>query len=543
MTQGSSSVVVVARDWEGSVDELARKMMPITRRSPAQVVPLLTRGPMTIEADLSVAEAERLRARLRALGVPAQIVEPGEKPDTPAQMTRKKRTRTALGRPMETGEEPGPSGEIKDPEKAERNTGHPSKNKRRSSTAYGLPSGVASTQAHTRDEDDLDGWGQVFSDISDLSELAEESEQTDHEEPTTIEGLPDATGSVEPDGPDHHDRRPQPIGAFGAEPAPPDVKLEGAAKDAVSSATEGTPSEPPPASWDALQTSDPTRSRVDDTATSAPKLNISPGFDATHMSNALRGDQEDQPPYAPDGFDDRVEHIPALAALLSGLAPGAGQIYNGEDGRVRELCVQAVRVRPWWESIGQARAHAEKIRDYWEPRPKDGALGRALKHLAICWAVAAVLLVGLGWVGSAIYRVVTSEPVSTIPEVHPAKVVQRAKSRVTGARVGAQQDAQAQAAADAKRQREKRFTMPDNERAERLFLQGYALCKNGKYRTCASAMKRVSALSPELRRKAFRLQAWAGIRQSGDSQEPMPDVGQVETLSEYESKTVASDPE
>src|SRR5690554_7815900 len=101
MTQGSSSVVVVPQDWEGGIDELARKMMPVTRQPSAQVLPLLERGPMTIEADLSLAEAERLQERLRALGVPARIVAFGEEVG-PFQAlgsgSKEQKLRAALGR-------------------------------------------------------------------------------------------------------------------------------------------------------------------------------------------------------------------------------------------------------------------------------------------------------------------------------------------------------------------------------------------------------------------------------------------------------------
>jgi len=484
-------------DWDGAVEELARKMMPITRRAPAQVVPLLARGPMTIEADLSQEEAERLQERLSALGVPARILNADDEGDPlPQRVAPKKRTSTALGLPIPAPPAP----------------------KKRSSTVAGSPLGlgapktsppaaVAPVDQDDSDEDDGDenGWGRVFdeADHLDIPELFES-----HSDSASAPKSPQVDpGEVLP-------------GAFGAEPAPPEIM----AKDAQI-APPARPADPPlkipasPGGWDVLREPE-------------PKINVARGFDATQMSDALRGDEA--PPYAPDGFDDRVEHIPALAALLSALAPGAGQIYNGEEERVRPICKKAILIKPWVESVGQAREQGEKISGYWAPWPKAGALKRALRHLMVCWVLGALVFGGLGWAGMAVFRVVTEPEVPTIAEVDPAPALQRARDVVSQA---------GQRAAEAEREREKRFTMSDAERAERLFRQGYSYCTAGRYRTCASAMKRVSELSPQLRRKAFRLQAWAEIRQSSDRDAPMPDVGPVESLSEYEMMMLSSEPE
>lgn len=480
MVQGSSSVVVTPRDWEGSVDELARKMMPITRRSPAQVIPLLARGPMTIEADLSQAEAERLHGRLRALGVPAQIVKSGEEIiESSTQEPPRRRSSTALGAPF-----------VREPTPVEM------------PVMEALGEGVLDEP----DEDKYDeiGWEEAFEELSELdSSIA-------------VEEISEVSGLSEESFEDVFDHVFETDSDFGAEPAPPEMPAQASREEAESLASES--------------------------ALESPKvLDVAPGFDTTHMSDALLG--EEKPPYAPDGFDDRVEHIPALAALLSALAPGAGQIYNGEEARVRDLCRRSVWVRPWVDSVAQARKTGEKIRDYWAPRPKEGALGRALKHLAIFWVLAAVVLGGFGWAGSAIYRVATAPQASTIPEVDPAEVVERAKRDLIQAQALAIAAQEAEAQAVAERAKKERFTMPDEERAERLFRQGYAYCESGRYRTCATAMRRVSELSPKLRRKAFRLQAWAEIRQSGDQDAPMPDVGEVESLSGYEMMMLSSEPE
>lgn len=489
-------------------------MMPVTRRAPAQVVPLLARGPMTIEADLSQGEAERLQERLRALGVPARIVNAGDEGEPlPTREAPKKRTSTSLGLP---GKKPA-AAQPKLPIPA------PPAPKKRSSTVAGSPLALSAPEASPSvapvvdddDGDDENGWGRVFAEADDLeipelfqppsaSSSAPVSPESDSSEADSSEALP---------------------GAFGAEPAPPEIM----SRDAHTTSTP-RPADPPPkppaspGGWGVLRAPE-------------PKLNAARGFDATQMSDALRGNEA--PPYAPDGFDDRVEHIPALAALLSALAPGAGQIYNGEEERVGSICKKAILIKPWVESVGQAREQGEKISEYWAPWPKPGALKRALQHLAVCWVLAALVFGGLGWAGVAAFRVVTEPEVPTIAEIDPAPALGRAHELVSQAG----QQAAAEQAAQAQREREKRFTMSDAERAERLFRQGYSYCTAGRYRTCASAMKRVSELSPKLRRKAFRLQAWAEIRQSSDRDAPMPDVGPVESLSEYEMMMLSSEPE
>lgn len=473
MTQGSSSVVVVPQDWEGGIDELARKMMPVTRQPSAQLVPLLERGPMTIEADLSLAEAERLQERLRALGVPARIVAFGEElgPAEPAAPARPEEPRRA-----------GPDGSA-------HRAGAPDALEDALELADALELEDALEIADALEEV---GWGQIFEHAADWEEI-DASDDT--------EAAPEAAG-------DGHVRVERDA-AFGAEPAPP--------------ALVSPPRPSPQPQWDGARAPSP------------------PTFDARQMSDALLGPE--RPPYAPDGFDDRVEHIPALAVLLSALAPGAGQIYNGQEDQVREICLQVALVRPWIDSVRQARERAEQIRGYWAPWPQKGALGRALKHLAICWVVAALLVSALVWAGGAIYRVASAPPVPRIAEVDVAQGVQRARAGVSQAHLAAGAAQQSEAQAQAESAPPQRFTMADGERAERLFRQGYAYCSAGRYRTCAAAMRRVSELSPELRRRAFRLQAWAEIRQSSDSDEPMPDVGEVESLSEYEMKMLPSQPE
>ncbi|MFU8805473.1 MAG: hypothetical protein ACNA8W_16800 [Bradymonadaceae bacterium] len=56
-------------------------------------------------------------------------------------------------------------------------------------------------------------------------------------------------------------------------------------------------------------------------------------FEGNRVAEAFISNEDERPPYAPKGYDPLPEHVPAIAAVLSGVAPGAGQVYNGEDTR------------------------------------------------------------------------------------------------------------------------------------------------------------------------------------------------------------------
>ncbi|MFU8805472.1 MAG: hypothetical protein ACNA8W_16795 [Bradymonadaceae bacterium] len=77
------------------------------------------------------------------------------------------------------------------------------------------------------------------------------------------------------------------------------------------------------------------------------------------------------------------------------------------------------------------------------------------------------------------------------------------------------------------------FIMGDEERAQRLYIIGYEYCRRGDHTLCAEIMNRVNTLAGGSR-NAFRLQTWASVRSRGGSQEPMPDVGEVPSLANFE---------
>lgn len=256
-------------------------------------------------------------------------------------------------------------------------------------------------------------------------------------------------------------------------------------------------------------------------------------FDSTRMTEALTESAgPSKAPYEPDSFDDRPEHVPALAALLSIVAPGAGQIYNGQSEEGWNYVWKALLIWPWLEGVAQAYRRAESIRDYQAPPPERGSLKRALLHVPLwCGGVASVVLlvVGTGRLVESLRH--APETSSTSRAVAASRAVEGAEFDIQRARVQAQSRAMEERGSS-----DERFTMDDGERAQRLFRIGYEHCRAHKYKMCESTMGRVTQLSDELRRKALRLQAWASGQKNPElPRRPMPDVSiDQPELSDYE---------
>jgi hypothetical protein len=250
------------------------------------------------------------------------------------------------------------------------------------------------------------------------------------------------------------------------------------------------------------------------------------------MDRALNDTNDEQ--HRKTGYDDRPEHIPALAALLNLVAPGAGRIYNGDVDGGWALAVRAPLIVPWIRSVGEAFREGEAIRRGDRPKPPRGTFRQAMSHVGILYVGLAGLVVGVVLVGRLAFEMAgPEEPEPTIdPSERVAAAVDEAELVVHGARIDGWQRAGEQRVPD-----DERFTMSRKERAARLFRIGYGHCRARKYDLCQSAMRRVSSLSDKYRRDAFRLQAWAGVQSNpGEPKEPMPEVRETETLEEYENR-------
>jgi hypothetical protein len=259
-------------------------------------------------------------------------------------------------------------------------------------------------------------------------------------------------------------------------------------------------------------------------------------FDGLAMHEALGDSSESKADEST--YSDRWEHLPPLASLLSLLAPGAGQIYNGDRERGRELVWKALLVWPWAVSVLRAWRTADAILEGKRPRPERGSLRSALGRVGLWWA-AIGCLVTVGVIGSEL----TEGMPDARQQQARSESLQRADrtAALTEGRMIVQ-DARMDAseAATRKRRESERFTMSRAERADRLFRIGLEHCRAHEYGVCHSAMKKVATLDARYRRDAYRLQSWASLQQDPDTPDrPMPEI-QVEapSLSEYETDSL-----
>lgn len=219
-----------------------------------------------------------------------------------------------------------------------------------------------------------------------------------------------------------------------------------------------------------------------------------------------------------------------IAAIFSAIAPGAGQVYNGEDTRGVQYGLRFMALRPWVASVHQAREYGERIRTYYAPRPMKGAFWRALRYVFLFWGVVIGVSICLVWLGQGIWATAQIKRHEAY-QVEVSEVVARAVMVVQDARVDA-----LTAVLKSLEEHDTRseFIMSEEERAQRLYIIGYEYCRRGEYRLCSEIMGRVVALQGGSR-NAFRLQTWASMQsQNPREREPMPDVGEVPTLANFE---------
>lgn len=487
MSLRTHAVVVQPDQWPGAPAELARLLAPITGTGVAPLTEALSRGPMTVEADLSAADARALLARLSSMGVPAEIQPPDAaapgaiEPDRARVTDEVPRTRRSTmlgGKPMVTGE------------------------------------AIES------------GWGAVFPDLAATPPRPEPKPPRPAvpATPPSLDELEDAAGPAAPT------RRPMmtpPLGQLHAAAAPREMTppLE---REVVGPASPAATPPPTP----------PVQPRTADTSTSMPaasskKQPIKPsGFDPSKLS-ALMPEAEDdagRPPHKPTGFDPRPEHHPPFAVMFAILAPGAGHVFNGDDDDALSIGLRFWMIKPWIDSVRVAREHAEKIRTHWAPRPPDGSGIRAFKYAFSWWLCVALIVAIAAWGIPALLGLINHKPhVEGITAEQIASTLASAQTGVLGARVKAL-DALREASADLVAQ--PKFTMSEEERAERLFAIGYIECERKGYAMCEAMMKRVQELKPAYG-PAIKLQAWASVSMNGH-RATMPDVGPVQTLSEIE---------
>lgn len=493
MSERSYSVVVNPERWPGELEGLARLLVSVTGHSTRGLAKALSRGPVTLDADLRREEADSLFERIRRLEVPVAI-------------------RDQQGRVVERGG-PGSGSES---------TGEPATDEAQgdADVEEGFEVELGSILDDFDFEEALSG-----EDGAGEGAIADGDVGTDEEAWTPADRHPEGGAFRLSTGPDGEVRAERSTGA---------MSLDEAAAEQVGEHVDD---------WSDEQSGEPDRASSEPSApkTSEGWRGTTPAedrraFDSLAMTEVLTESEglEDQGPSGGGGFDDRSEHIPPLAVLLSLAAPGAGQIYNGDKEEGRRLGFTGLLLIPWLLSISSAWRSAEKVRRERAPRPPEDSLKSALGHVVLWWLVvgssAALLVVG----GDLLWEMSQEESATSeaLAEADRESALTQARINVQEARIAAR------GAAAEERKKVDRFTMDRRERAARLFRIGLEHCRARKFEMCQTAMRKVGELSGAYRRRAFRLQAWASSQANPDMpRREMPEIElKGETLSEYESQ-------
>ena len=426
------------------------------------------RGFVTIEASLSEEEGAFLLARLRALGLPAELTE--------------ERALELATRPVAALSAPVPSVALFGEEEAQALP--PVRLAKLRSEPEDVMRATIPALRSKREQSEASGWGALFPDL----EIAEE------ESPPALPPLSAPPAALD----------------FGAEalsrPRPPLVERPAAA-------------------------SAPTFSPPEELESPA----AAPSFQGGQILSALGFDAEEQaPPYAPQGYDPRAPHSIKIAVLLSWLAPGAGQVYNGEEQRALEYGLRFWLFKPWVEGAEQARRRAEKIASFWAPRPPQDHITRTLRYMAAWYLglgatlAALIAIIALSW--GALRRPEVSATAST---KELSVVLGEARIQTQRARIAALDEVGRRFES----WQIERAQMSDEERASRLFLRGLEACRGNRFSECEQTMRRVVELSGGAHRDALRLQTWALMRRRGGLSVPMPELDtEVLSFSEYERR-------
>lgn len=511
------AVIVRAKPGE-DLSALSTRLAPVLDLQPVTLATMLGRGFVTVEASLTEEEGMFLTARLQAMGLPAELTAESAlaaaPPSQPLPESGPQDATTELGRGqlhalfdeameelddlfLDVEDEEAPAEEAL-------------------FDRVSVPQREPATSASQ-------GWGALFPDL---------------ERPATSPAV--APPPVKPASPS----RPvnaAPLSAsslpdFGAEPvlappasAPPvipprSVALFGAGdEDEVPRGFQDVPPRAP--------TTGPLPSVPLGGAPAAGSPRQPRAFDGGQLMQAFVS-EEQQPPYMPKGFDPRGPHSAELAALLSMVAPGAGQIYNGQDRLALDYGLKFFLIKPWRAGVQQARQRGERIATYWAPRPDEGHLKRVGKYMAAWYlSVVGIVVTSVALV-SFIHTQVTRPRITPLSEADLARGVREARLEIQEARI-ASLDA---VSAVMDEHMVRRSQMAPEERVERLFLRGLVECRSNHFPACEATMRRVLELSNNQHRDALRLQTWAALRRQGGANTPMPELStQVESVAEFEA--------
>lgn len=502
--------VIVHASSEAQARDVVPQLVPLMELKAETLHAMCARGFVTVEASLSREEGSFLMARLQALGLPAELVSEND-------LMRRVEQAPTSSAPLERGFgelvsvpsvslfDDGEWDELEDLIALD------------DDDSEALPPlSTSDSSPHEGDEAPAaGGWGALFPELerglaTPPVRVAEDALPSPSAGQTSSSSSPPASPPALSFGaePVH-----SPQVAFGAEPVRPlSEPLQAPARPPLPDPLERSPSSTP------------------------PPPSQTPSFEGARILSALGMDEdEERPPYAPSGYDPRPPHSSEVARWLSILAPGAGQIYNGDDHRAFDYGVRFMFIKPWIDAATDAARRGEKIATHWAPRPEDGHLFRAFRYMGLWYLTNLFVLIVLFGVVGVVKDQVTRRS-GRDAALSPADVslaVKDAKLDVLAARI---QGLDAVGDALETLQNERSMLSPE-ERLQRLFIRGLEDCQRSKFALCEETMRRVNELSQNQHRDALRLQTWAAMRRQGGSSAPMPEVAtDVRSLEEYEQR-------
>jgi hypothetical protein len=554
-------IVIVPSRWRGSETDLVTILARETGVSTPHVMNLIAKGPVTVKSDLDKSAGERALKKFVKLGLPAVMRSDSsrtEEEDLPKAVETHRPQESSHLQPLKHTD-PVPTFPGMPASTLLKRVDATIAQSDRKQAPGGLPApaprigesdsieflGLDSIAADALES--LDSWGIEETDSASAQNEGQKAGDADRKEKirTTPDTSTDSSRATAPQnttfqGDTAPGRRPadnQQPDRTGPSTMPGDTPPEKVAKQADHPwgllfpdltppiAPQGQETPPRP------QTNSPALPpRIDPESTEPAAIKTAPltseprarnAFLETKLESAMTP-KEEPGAHAPVGFEDR-SHIPWLAGILSLFAPGAGQVYNGQD----ELGVSHLKkwflFKPWFliESHKQAVEYGENVSSYHAPFPHSGSFRRALAHVTLTWIglVLLGLMASVGW--QAIQGRNTLEESST--EDHERRI---ALLRLAGNQQAQQTEIRSMELVTGlirKRQASReRFTVDEDERVRLLFERGYSYCQELRHDLCESAMRKVVKLSPG-HRKALRLQAWASLQKNAREPTLLPE--------------------